>query len=139
MVSCVHHGRDAVRRGILLLNYPLSCSPARKMAHIRYGWNDIIKRIIGRLLYRADRTLLLVAWNSDAFKLYTDIVRDWIPNINSSCFTSPSYKNVKMIVATGPDKNIASTVQDDKYHKLSIKYEFNNEYHKTIMAQHIHH
>lgn len=120
--------RDIVKRGILLLNYPLTCSPGRKLSHIKYGWDGIVKGIIGRLLYRTDRPLLLVAWNSESFKLYTDVVTNWLPNIDSSCFSSPLHKHISMIVASGPDNDTT----DNKYGKLAARYRFNNDNHKTI-------
>ena len=131
--------RDAVKRGILLLNYPLTCSPGRKLAHIKYGWSTIIKRIIERLLYRSDSSLLLVAWNEDAYSIYTSIVPDWIPNIDGSRFTSPSHPNVTMIISTGPDKNTTVNEPSNKYHKLASRYPFNNERHRSIIAQTIPH
>ena len=124
--------RDAVKRGILLLNYPLTCSPGRKLAHRTYGWSTIIKRIIERLLYRSDSSLLLVAWNEDAYSIYTSIVPDWIPNIDGSCFTSPSHPSATMIVSTGPDKNMTINDPVNKYHKLASRYRFDNQRHRTI-------
>lgn len=123
---------DAVRRGILLLNYPLTCSPGRKLAHINYGWNVIINRIIERLLYRSDSPLQLVAWNEHAYSIYTSIVHDWLPNINGSRFTSPSHANVTMIVSTGPDKNTTINDPVNKYHKLASRYQLDNQQHRTI-------
>ena len=124
--------RDIVKRGVLLLNYPLTCSPGRKLSHVNYGWNGIVKRIIERLLYRNSFSLLLVAWNSDSFKLYTEVVPNWIPNIDSSCFSSPLHKNVSMIIANGPGNDISVNSTDDKYNKLAARYGFNNDKHRTI-------
>ncbi len=127
--------RNAVKRGVLLLNYPLTCSPGRKLAHRTYGWSIIVKRIIERLLYRSDSSLLLVAWNEDAYTIYTSIVPDWIPNIDGSRFTSPSHPNVTMIVSTGPDKNTTVNDLSSKYHKLASRYPYNNERHRSIVSQ----
>ena len=124
--------RSIVKRGVLLLNYPLTCSPGRKLSHAKYGWNGIVKRIIERLLYRTEQQLLLVAWNSDSFKLYTEVVPNWLPSIDSSCFSSPLHKHVSMVVATGPDKNISINGEDNKYAKLAARYRFDNDKHKTI-------
>ena len=127
--------RDAVRSGVLLLNYPLTCSPGRKLAHINYGWSVIIKRIIERLLYRSDSSLLLIAWNEHAYMIYTSIVRDWLPNIDCSHFTSPSHANITMIVSTGPDKNTTINDPVNKYHKIASRYQFDNQQHRTITMQ----
>lgn len=125
--------KEAVKSGILLMNYPLTCTIKRKYAHIKCGWEDIIKRLIERLLYRDDSRLLLVAWNEEAYKIFTEIITDWFPDKDGTVYTSPSYKGVRSLVASGPDKNITVTDKRSKYNILSIRLNFDNEIHKHII------
>lgn len=125
--------KDAVSRGILLLNYPMTCSPKRKNAHINYEWSTIVKRIIERLLFRDNSSLLLVAWNEEAYNLYTTIITSWLPNMDNMVYISPVYRNVRMIVATGPDKNI--TDNRSKYSLTSASIPFDNSVHRETIKR----
>ena len=125
--------KDAVSRGILLLNYPLTCSPKRKNAHINYDWSTIVKRIIERLLFRDNSSLLLIAWNEEAYNLYTNVITNWLPSMDNMVYTSPVYRNMRMIVATGPDKNISNN--RSKYSLISSSIPFDNPVHKEIIKR----
>lgn len=121
--------KDCIRKGILLLNYPLTCSDKQKYAHVNYGWEMIVTNILERLLYRADKQLLLVAWNYYAYKIYNNVNFIWIPDIKNRIYKSPVHPNLRMIVTSGPDKNTTITEQSKervKYELLSSRYEFDD-------------
>lgn len=122
--------RDCIRKGILLLNYPLTCSDKQKYAHVNYGWETLVTNLLERLLYRSDKQLLLVAWNYYAYKLYNNLNFVWIPDIHNQIYKSPVHSNLRMIISSGPDKNTTITEQSkehDKYKLLSSRYEFDDE------------
>lgn len=127
--------KEAVRSGILLLNYPLTCTVRRKYAHMKCGWEAIVKRIIERLLYRDDSRLVLVAWNEESYKLYTEIVSDWLPNIDGNQFTSPSHKGLILLIADGPDKNRPIDDKRSKYSVISSRLAFDNEAHRGVIRK----
>lgn len=127
--------KEAVRSGILLMNYPLTCAVRRKYAHMRCGWEAIVKRIIERLLYRDDSRLVLVAWNEESYNLYTEIVSDWLPNIDGNQFTSPSHRGLILLIANGPDKNRSIDDKHSKYEVISSRLVFDNEAHKGVIKK----
>ena len=127
--------KEAVRSGILLLNYPLTCTVRRKYAHMKCGWEAIVKRIVERLLYRDDSRLVLVAWNEESYNLYSEIVSDWLPNIDGNRFTSPSHKGLILLIANGPDKNISIDDKRSRYRVISSRLGFDKEAHKSVIRK----
>jgi uracil DNA glycosylase len=127
--------KDMLKKGILLMNYPLTCVVKRKYAHMNYGWNNIIKNIIERLLYRNDSRLTLIAWNADAFELFNKIVPNWIPTKNAGIYNSPMHNNPKLIVSMGPeDTHYNENALQDKYKTIIKNIPFGSEIHRKFMA-----
>ena len=126
--------KNMLKKGILLMNYPLTCVVKRKYAHMNYGWDIIVKNIIERLLYRDDSKLTLIAWNADAFEIFNKIVPNWIPTKNIGIYTSPMHNNLKLIVSMGPeDSYYNENALRDKYKTIVKNIPFGSEIHKKFI------
>lgn len=122
--------KDIFKKGILLMNYPLTCVVKRKYAHMTYCWDNIVKSILERMLYRNDSKLTLIAWNADAFELFNKIVPNWMPTKNIGVYVSPIHNNLKLIVSMGPeDSRYNETALQNKYKTIVKNIPFGNEMH----------
>ena len=127
--------KDMLKKGILLMNYPLTCVVKRKYAHMHYGWDNIVKSIIERLLYRDDSKLTLIAWNADAFEVFNRVIPNWIPTKNTGIYTSPMHNNLKLIVSMGPeDGHYIENALQNKYKTIVKNIPFGSEIHRRFMA-----
>ena len=127
--------KDMLKKGILLMNYPLTCVVKRKYAHMNYGWDIIVKSIIERLLYRDNSKLTLIAWNADAFELFNKIVPNWIPTKNIGVYISPMHNNLKLIASMGPeDSHYNENALQDKYKTIVKNIPFGNEIHRKFIS-----
>lgn len=130
VITALNQPRDTTlktinRKGVLLMNYPLTCIVKRKYAHVNYGWDNVVKGIIERLLYRTESTLTLVAWNADAFELFNKVVSAWIPTKNNGIYVSPTHKHITLIVSAGPeDSRTSDSLYYDKYVKITKNISF---------------
>lgn len=128
---------DACKRGILFINYPLTCSSKNKRAHIGYGWDKIIKRLLERLLYRGS-PLVLVAWNYEAFKIYSSLVSPWFPDQHGLVYTSPLFKDIQLIVSGPPHGNIYGDNDEPlyaKYKTIASRIPFGSSVHSSILKR----
>lgn len=126
--------KDMLKKGILLMNYPLTCVVKRKYAHMNYGWNNIVKSIIERLLYRNNSRLTLIAWNADAFELFNIVIPNWIPTKNIGIYASPIHNNLKLIVSMGPEEShYNEKALQDKYRTIVKNIPFGSEIHRKIV------
>lgn len=127
--------KDMLKKGILLMNYPLTCVVKRKYAHMNYGWDNIVKSIVERLLYRDDSKLTLIAWNADAFEVFNRVIPNWIPTKNTGIYTSPMHNNLKLIVSMGPeDGHYIENALQNKYKTIVKNIPFGSEIHRRFMA-----
>ena len=128
---------DACRQGILFINYPLTCSSKNKRAHLGYGWDKIIKRLLERLLYRGS-PLVLVAWNYEAFKIYNSLVPTWFPDQYGTVYTTPLFKGVQLLVSGSPDGTINGNSDESlyaKYKAIVSRIPFGSSIHGSILKR----
>ena len=128
---------DACKRGILLINYPLTCSSKNKRAHLGYSWYKIIKRLLERLLYRGS-PLVLVAWNYEAFKIYNSLVPTWFPDQYGTVYITPLFKGIRMLVSCSPDGTINGNNDEPlyaKYKAIASRIPFGSSVHGSILKR----
>ncbi len=103
--------------GVLLLTYPFTAVTFHRKSHCVYGWDNIIKNIIFKLLYRENSALCLIAWNTFSYYIFREAIGVIFPGKNNKYYISPEHENTFLIVGSNLTAHSPIASVDAKYEK----------------------